>query len=194
MPLSEAARALCDAEITRIVLDADSLPLDVGRTQRLYTAHLRRAVIARDRHCAWPGCTRHARWSEIHHLDWWDRDTGTTSVDRGLLLCTFHHQEVHTHDLAIRRLPTSSTLPRPGAPPGAPPPPPTYEFTYRTTGRPIPTATPATSGAPAAVTSRGPGAARSTGAPERAGAATDTVRATGTAGSAGTATNPPALW
>jgi hypothetical protein len=41
----------CDAQITRILLDPDGLPLDVGRAERVVPAHLRRAVELRDRHC-----------------------------------------------------------------------------------------------------------------------------------------------
>ncbi|WP_199424409.1 HNH endonuclease signature motif containing protein [Actinotalea solisilvae] len=112
VPLSEVARALCDCELTRIVLDADGAPLDVGRTQRTYTGAQRRAVVARDRGCGWNGCAAQARWCEVHHIRWWDRDTGPTSVDNGVLLCSFHHHEVHRRDLAIRRV---------SAPPGDPP-------------------------------------------------------------------------
>jgi hypothetical protein len=35
---------------------AVSLPLDVGTATAIVPPHLRRAVIARDRHCAAPGC------------------------------------------------------------------------------------------------------------------------------------------
>ncbi|NUU15645.1 hypothetical protein HP550_00080, partial [Cellulomonas humilata] len=35
VPMTELARALCEADITRIVMSAESLPLDVGRTKRL---------------------------------------------------------------------------------------------------------------------------------------------------------------
>src|SRR5690606_38515061 len=70
---------------------------------RTYTGALRRAVIARDRHCGWPGCTQEVRWCEVHHIRWWDRDDGPTSADNGVLLCSFHHHEVHRYDYTLTR-------------------------------------------------------------------------------------------
>lgn len=103
VPMSEVARALCDCELTRIVLDAESEPVDLGRTQRTYTGVQRRGVIARDGGCAWEGCAMAARWCEVHHLTWWDRDAGGTSVEDGALVCSYHHHEIHRLDLRVRR-------------------------------------------------------------------------------------------
>ncbi|RYV51486.1 HNH endonuclease signature motif containing protein, partial [Pengzhenrongella frigida] len=105
VPFTVIAVALCDCEITRIVLDAQGTPVNLGRTQRRYTGALRRAVIARDRHCSWPGCALNARWCQIHHLLHWGRDHGETSADNGVLLCDFHHHETHRRDLTITRHP-----------------------------------------------------------------------------------------
>lgn len=101
VPGSELARVMCDAAVTRLVIDAESQPLDVGRAERVFTGSRRRAVVARDRHCGWPGCRMNARWCQVHHLDWWDRDHDRTDVRRGVLLCSFHHHEVHRRDLQL---------------------------------------------------------------------------------------------
>src|SRR5690606_17263768 len=74
LPLSELGRVLCDSSIARLVIAADSDPLDLGRSQRVFTPAQRRAVIARDGGCAWEGCAMPARYCEVHHLDWWDAD------------------------------------------------------------------------------------------------------------------------
>ncbi len=120
VPRSEAEQALCDCELTRVVLDARDSPINLGRTQRLYTGPMRRAVIARDHSCRWPGCARPARWCEIHHIHWWDRDTGDTSLTNAVLLCAHHHHEVHRRDLDVTRIsPAPPPRSRQSTPPAA---------------------------------------------------------------------------
>ncbi|MDM7830856.1 HNH endonuclease signature motif containing protein [Cellulomonas edaphi] len=128
VPASETVRILCDCEITRVALSADGLPLDLGRTKRRYTGAHRRAVIARDGGCAWPGCERQVRWTEIHHIRWWDRDGGSTSLDNAAALCSFHHHVVHARDLTLERVPVRIRGVDGGARGGPPPPasPPQY--------------------------------------------------------------------
>jgi Domain of unknown function (DUF222)/HNH endonuclease len=67
-----------------------SQPLDIGRTTRTIPAHLRTAVIQRDQHCQFPGCTQPPAVCEIHHLIPWAKG-GPTSLGNLRLLCRFHH-------------------------------------------------------------------------------------------------------
>jgi hypothetical protein len=69
---------------------AVSLPLDVGNATPTVPAHLRRAVIARDRHCAHPGCLQRPAACQVHHITPRSQG-GTTSLANLILLCPFHH-------------------------------------------------------------------------------------------------------
>jgi len=89
-----ARRILCDATVTRIVLDPASQPLDVGRATRVVPAGMRRAVAVRDRHCQWPGCDVPAVWCDVHHLRHWSRG-GVTALRNLVMLCGWHHTQLH---------------------------------------------------------------------------------------------------
>lgn len=97
---SAFARIACDARVTRIVFGPEGMPLDVGRAQRTYSGPQRVAVIARDRSCRYPGCSAPPAICEVHHIRWWSRG-GATSVRNGILLCAYHHRQVHQRDMTI---------------------------------------------------------------------------------------------
>jgi hypothetical protein len=94
-------RALCDSTISRVVTGPDSLPLDVGRATRTVPAAIRRAVIARDRHCRWPGCDRRPGWCDTHHHRPWHLG-GPTSLSNLYLLCRRHHHQLHAPGWSAR--------------------------------------------------------------------------------------------
>ena len=75
--------------------------LSVGRTHRLATSRQRDAVLARQGgHCANPGCG--STYLEIHHVAWWDRDTGPTDLSNLIGICRNCHHLVHQLKLTIR--------------------------------------------------------------------------------------------
>ncbi|WDF33988.1 DUF222 domain-containing protein [Arthrobacter agilis] len=84
----------CDADIIPMVLGAQGQVLDIGRAQRLFPAHLRRALVARDRGCAFPDCSIPATWCEAHHIVPWSKG-GSTRISDGVLLCSRHHHVMH---------------------------------------------------------------------------------------------------
>ncbi|WP_130345488.1 DUF222 domain-containing protein [Herbihabitans rhizosphaerae] len=90
----------CDAGITPIVLNSEGKPLDVGREQRLVTATIRAALIARDKGCSFPGCDRPPEWTDAHHIIPWI-DGGITSAELMTLLCRHHHTTIHQQDWEI---------------------------------------------------------------------------------------------
>ncbi|XVU23518.1 DUF222 domain-containing protein [Actinoplanes sp. CA-054009] len=92
---AETARRLaCDARILPVVLGGQSQVLDLGRSCRLATGPLRRALNARDGGCAFPDCDRPARWTDAHHVLSW-AEGGTTTLDNLVLLCRRHHRLIH---------------------------------------------------------------------------------------------------
>lgn len=88
----------CKGDLTPVWLSEDREPLELGRTSRYATAGQFKALVARDGHCTYPGCTVPPQWCDAHHLIWWCRD-GDTDIAYLVLLCGQHHTFVHLHDL-----------------------------------------------------------------------------------------------
>src|ERR1700674_615953 len=87
-------RLACDSSIARILLNSESLVIDVGRSKRVVSEPGRRALTARDGHCTWRECDRPASRSAAHHLVHWIHG-GTSDLDNLVLLCHRHHWMVH---------------------------------------------------------------------------------------------------
>ncbi|TCC29623.1 HNH endonuclease [Kribbella speibonae] len=85
-------RLACDANVIPVVLGSNSEPLDVGRSQRLVTRAIRRALNTRDRGCVI--CNAPPVICDAHHLISWI-DGGETSVDNLVLLCRRDHTDLH---------------------------------------------------------------------------------------------------
>ncbi|MFD2795418.1 DUF222 domain-containing protein [Promicromonospora vindobonensis] len=100
-PRALVRRLACDSAVTRIVFGPDGAALDVGRARRTVTGQMRRAVIARDEHCVYPGCDQPPSRCEVHHAVTHWADGGDTSVANSALLCWFHHQLVDTRGITM---------------------------------------------------------------------------------------------
>jgi hypothetical protein len=89
-----------------------SVSLDAGHSAGIPEA-IRRAVILRDGHCAWPGgCDRPPAACDVHHVKH-KKDGGPTSVSQCLLLCQYHHDIcIHRWGWEIELLPDGTTLAR----------------------------------------------------------------------------------
>jgi hypothetical protein len=103
LDLTAVEQIACDASVSRIVFGPGSEVLEVGRKTRVIPAGLRRAVVARDRHCVAPGCTRSAKWCDVHHIVSW-LDGGETVIDNLCLLCRYHHTKLHLGLISIEDL------------------------------------------------------------------------------------------
>jgi 5-methylcytosine-specific restriction protein A len=98
----ESLRMLCcDAAVVPVVLDGAGQPLDVGRATRTIPDGLRRAVAARDRGCAHPGCDRPPSWCECHHIVPWECG-GETKLSNLAMLCRVHHRQIHSTEWICR--------------------------------------------------------------------------------------------
>src|SRR5947199_2994739 len=87
LPISSTSvrRMACDCSVTRVLLSQESVTIDVGRSKRVVSGGLSRALKARDGSCRWPGCERSASMCGGHHLVHWI-DGGETNLDNLVLL------------------------------------------------------------------------------------------------------------
>jgi hypothetical protein len=90
-------------------LNTRSAILDIGYADTIPDA-IRKAVIARDKGCAWPGgCNRRPAHCDVHHVKH-KRHGGKTSSTDCVLLCQFHHDIcVHRMGWDLELLPDGST-------------------------------------------------------------------------------------
>jgi hypothetical protein len=97
-----------------MVFTGPARPLRLGRTRRLFTIGQHAVLAARDRGCAFPGCTRPPDACAAHHGRHWTQG-GRTDIENGCLLCEYHHALVHREGWGVR-------LARNGYPEFVPPP------------------------------------------------------------------------
>ncbi|MCM3780890.1 HNH endonuclease [Microbacterium hydrocarbonoxydans] len=100
IPTTAAAHTACSGVIQRVVVDQGRI-VGITVTDRVFTVHQRRAIIARDTECLIPGCHVPAAWCEIHHVTEHARG-GPTSTDNGVPLCWWHHRSLPTSGWEIR--------------------------------------------------------------------------------------------
>lgn len=97
----EAARRwACDANVSRVITDGRTQPLEVGRRTKVVPPPLRRAVAVRDGGCRFPGCGRPPGWCDAHHVKHW-ADGGETGLSNLVLLCRPHHRVVHNRRFGL---------------------------------------------------------------------------------------------
>jgi hypothetical protein len=102
---AEARRLACKAGIIPMVLDGNSVPLDLGREQRLFDRYQKIAINHRYHGCATDNCDRPPAWMEYHHQHPWHRG-GPTDTRNGISLCAPHHRMAdHPDTYDMRHLP-----------------------------------------------------------------------------------------
>jgi hypothetical protein len=89
-------------------LNTRSAILDIGYADTI-PDYIRKAVIARDKGCAWPGCNRRPAHCDVHHVKH-KKHGGKTSSTDCVMLCQYHHDIcVHRLGWEIELLPDGST-------------------------------------------------------------------------------------
>jgi hypothetical protein len=94
-------RVACDCGLVAVGHDKTGTTMSIGRRSRSIPPAIRRALLLRDRGCAFPGCT-HNRFLHGHHIQHWLHG-GETSVDNLSLLCSHHHHLVHEGGWSVER-------------------------------------------------------------------------------------------
>ena len=98
---AEARRLACNAGLVPAVLGGASLPLDLGRQQRLFSEAQRLAGAARHSTCSAADCHTPYAWCELHHRRPW-RDGGRTDLADMVPLCGHHHRLLHRNPGLVR--------------------------------------------------------------------------------------------
>lgn len=100
---ADLRRIACDTQVIPVVMGGPGEVLDIGRAKRTIPPAIRRALIARDQGCVWPGCNRAPIHCDGHHIQHW-LDDGPTSLANLALLCHSHHQRLHEYNLELHPL------------------------------------------------------------------------------------------
>ena len=85
--------AACTGAIQFYATDPQGKITELGNTQRVFTNHQKRVILARDGGCIIPGCDTPAQWCEVHHVTP-HAQGGKTHTDNGVLLCHGHHRYI----------------------------------------------------------------------------------------------------
>jgi hypothetical protein len=101
IPAETVRRLACDSAVSRIT-GRGELEYEISHAGRSVPPSTRRAVVARDGHCVFPGCDRPRTWCQCHHLKHW-ANRGETKISNLCLLCRPHHRKVHEEDWTIER-------------------------------------------------------------------------------------------
>ncbi|GLY68139.1 HNH endonuclease signature motif containing protein [Amycolatopsis taiwanensis] len=94
-------RLACESKVVPAIFGNNAAPLYVGDASRFATPAQRRYLTARDRGCAFPGCTRGPKWTTPHHVVPWSVDK-RTDADNLVLLCARHHRVIHHTPWEVR--------------------------------------------------------------------------------------------
>jgi hypothetical protein len=98
--LTDAQREYLSCDATcEVWFERDGQVIGAGRTTRVISRRLRRALEHRDRCCVVPGCGA-TRGLHAHHIRHW-HDGGATELTNLVLVCPYHHRLHHQGAITI---------------------------------------------------------------------------------------------
>ena len=116
IPVATAQRLICEGNVTRITTrtnpDGTTTVLDASPATRSATRRQRNALRERDHGCVFPGCDIPVEWCDAHHIHPYETG-GPTIMDNLVLLCRFHHHQVHEGGFRLTRPDGVVTVHRP---------------------------------------------------------------------------------
>lgn len=98
----DVLRAALAGHVRRVVVDAKSVPIDLGRASRLFTGAARDAALLLARRCDHPGCDLPAEWCQVDHSREW-LDQGRTDQDNAGVECGHHNRAKHRKRFRTQR-------------------------------------------------------------------------------------------
>jgi hypothetical protein len=99
----ELRRLAANHGILPAVLGGDSIPIDFGRSRRLFSKEQRDLLAVMDGGCTAPGCDRPAEWCEVQHTKRW-HDGGPTDLADGTLHCPADHHRADAEGWKYKRV------------------------------------------------------------------------------------------
>ena len=91
----DVLRAALAGHVRRVVVDASSVVIDMGRQQRLFTGSARTAAKLLVKRCERAGCELPGDWSDVDHINEWQRDGGSTDQRNSAILCRHDNNDKH---------------------------------------------------------------------------------------------------
>jgi len=85
------------------VLGSDSVPIDLGRSQRLFSKEQRDLLAGMDGGCTAPGCDRPPSWCEVQHTEPWSTG-GPTDLNKATLHCAADHPTADAEGWKYKRI------------------------------------------------------------------------------------------
>lgn len=98
----DVLRATLGGHVRRVIVDARSVPIDMGRKRRLFTGAAREAAKLLVRRCDHAGCDLPEEFCDVDHITEW-HDGGPTDQDNAGAGCSHHNTVKHKRRTTTRR-------------------------------------------------------------------------------------------